>query len=196
MAPGCKRRRGKGREKEKEKGTCRIHACDKGKVGIRVVLGRQEKSHSPSSRNVDHIGLSSLGIHAVYLNNAHLVALEPEILAGKGAHVDDAEMVRLTWLDRDGYVLRIIHEGSIGNGFGASWVSLAHKARDEMLDLVMIPVRKGQYKLLIHLLPVGELWVVDNDWPTEAVGILSVVVRVIPVRSRLADLEHVSSAML
>lgn len=119
------------------------------------------------------------------------MTLEPEVLAGKGTNVDDAELVRLARLDGDGEVLRLVHEGGLGHGLGAGRVGLCEELRDQVLHLVVVPVRQGEDELMVNFVLVGEVWVVDDERAAQTVGVLGVGVRVVPIRARLVDLVAV-----
>ena len=84
-----------------------------------------------------------MGIDAINFNDAEVVALEPEILGGKGSHVDDADHVGRPRLDMDLEILGIIHQSSFRNGFRPSWISDADKGRYQTRHLLMVPVRQG-----------------------------------------------------
>lgn len=165
-----------------------VHAGHKGKIGTCVVLGRQEKTDALSGGYVNHVGFRFLGIHAVDLDDAHLVALEPQVLTGKGTNVDDADVIRLSRLHRDGHVLRVIDEACVRDRLCASRVGLAQKSRNEGLYLVMIPVGKSEDDFLVHLFFVREPGIMNNERPAKAVGILAVIVGVIPIRPGLVHL--------
>ena len=169
--------------------TYRVHACDYGEVGTGVILGREEETHALRRGDVDHFRFRRLGIHAINLDDLHRVALDPEVLAGKGAHVDDAEKVRLARLNGDGHVLGVIDEGGLGDRLGSGGVGLAQEAGDEVFDLIVVPVRQGEDDLVVSLVLVGEVRVMDDERTTKTVGVLAVVVRMIPVRPGLVDLE-------
>jgi hypothetical protein len=54
----------------------------------------------------------------------------------------------------------------------------------------MIPVRKGEYKLFIVQICVRILWVMNNQRTTEAIWVLAVHMRVVPVGTRLINLDE------
>ena len=166
-----------------------VHACDDGEIRGCFVLGCHEETDSLGGGDVNHFGFGVLGVYAVYFDDAHLVAFNPEVLACKSADVDYAEHVCLAGLNGDGDVLRVVHEGGVGNGFSTSRVLLVDELRDERLNLIVVPVGKGEDDFLIHLLFVGELGIMDNDGTAKTIGVLAIVVRVVPVCSGLVDLE-------
>ena len=54
----------------------------------------------------------------------------------------------------------------------------------------MIPVREGQNKLLVKHVGIWILWVVDDERTAEAVWVLPIDVRMVPVRAWLIDLAR------
>lgn len=171
--------------------TYSVHAGDNGEVLGRGFLGSQEEADSLSSRDVDHIGLSFLRVDAIDLNNAHSVVLEPEILASKGSHVNNAEQICGFRFDRDSVVHGLVHESVLGDGFGTRGVRLDHEELvDEVGHLIVVPVGEGQDQLLIDLVLIREVLVMDNQRTAQTVGVLRAGVGVIPVSARLGDLDE------
>lgn len=119
------------------------------------------------------------------------MALEPDVLAGKGTDVDHTEEVRLAGLDRDREVLGLVPEGGLGNRLRTGGVSLVDEAGEQVLHLVVVPVRHGEDELLIVLAFEWGVWVVDDHRPAETIWVLSHHVAVVPVRARLGDGEVV-----
>lgn len=165
-----------------------IHACDDGEVLGGILLGGEKEAHALSSRDVDHLSLSGLGVDTVDLHNAHLMTLEPEVLAGKGTHVDGSEQVRRVGLDRQGVVGGLVHEGVLRNGLSTGGIGFGHELGNESMHLLVIPVGKSKDELLVILILVGKLLIVDNEGTAQAVGVLSAGVRVVPVGSGLVNL--------
>lgn len=125
--------------------TYSVHAGDNGEVLGRGLLGSQEEADSLSSRDVDHVGLSFLRVDAINFNNAHSVVLEPEILASKGSHINNAEQVGGFRFDRDSVVHGLVHESILRHRFGTRGVRLDHEELvDEVGHLIVVPVGEGQ----------------------------------------------------
>ena len=117
------------------------------------------------------------------------MAFYPEILTSEGAHVDDAEHVSLPRLDRSGKVLGIVEQGGFGDRLGSIGIDYADKSLQYVCKLRVIPIRDCEYNLLLVLSLVRGVWVGDDERPTEAVGVLSRLVRMVPVCAGLVDLR-------
>lgn len=116
------------------------------------------------------------------------MALNPEVLAGKGTNVNDSEHVGRVGLDGDSQVLSLIHERRLGYRLSTSRVVLGQESRKKSGHLVMVPVREGQDKFMVNLLSVRELGVVDDEGTAKTIRILRIVVRVVPVCAGLVNL--------
>ena len=57
----------------------------------------------------------------------------------------------------------------------------------------MVPIRKGHCDLFIEV--EGGVWIVNNERSAQAVWILALSVRVVPIRARLVDLVKLSVPM-
>lgn len=170
-----------------------VHARHEGKVLAGVVLGREQEAVPLRRGYVDHIGAGRLRVHAVDLDDGDVVAFEPDVLGSKGTHVDHAEEVRLPRLHWHLEVPRVVEESIVGDGFGATRISLVDESGQEIGHLAMVPIRDGQDKLFVVLILEGVIWVVDNDRSPEAIGVLPPNMTMIPVGARLVDLSKVSS---
>lgn len=129
-------------------------------------------------------------VHTVNLQNGHVVALEPDVLPGKGANVDHAEEIRLSRLQRDTQVLRVVQQGRVGHRLGAGRVGLAHEAGQQAVHLVVVPVGHSHDDLLVVHVLEGRLRVVDDEGPSQAVGVLAMDVGMVPVGAGLVDLRY------
>lgn len=118
------------------------------------------------------------------------MALKPEVLASKGSYVDDPEHVGLAWLNRYAKVLGVVHESRVGHRLGSSRIGNAHELLDQRRHLVVVPIRKCKYELLVILILVRVVRVMNDQWATETIGILASDMRVIPVCARLVDLQR------
>ena len=61
---------------------------------------------------------------------------------------------------------------------------------DPDLHLVVVPIRDREGEALVIV--VGKVRVGDDEWCTKTIWVLSLVVRVIPVGTRLSELWEVS----
>lgn len=166
----------------------RVHAPDEWIVGRSVILCSDEHAASLSWGEIDHVCLCWLSVDAIYFDNLHGVALEPKILTSKGSDVDDAEHVSLTRLNERGQILSVVHQCSIGNRFSSCGIFDADESLHQIRHQVMIPIRKSQVSLLVILTLVWGVWVVNDEWSSKSIRILSRHMRVIPVCARLFDL--------
>lgn len=172
----------------KERQTYSIHACHDRKVGLCISLGRDEHAASLSSREVDHVGFSWLGVCTINLDDGHLVTLNPEILSSKSTKIDQSQEIRLAGLHWNLEVLRLIHESSLRNRLSTSRVSLAKELGEQGLHLIMVPVGKRHDNLLIVFPLERRLWVVNDEISSKTIRILTLGMRVIPVGSSLSNL--------
>lgn len=87
-----------------------VHAANKRKVRVAAVLRGDEHAISLRSSHIDHICIGRLGVNTVHFDHLHGVVLEPDVVSGKCADVDHAELVCLSRLDFNGEILRLIDE--------------------------------------------------------------------------------------
>jgi hypothetical protein len=170
--------------------TYSIHAGSNGEVLGGILLRGKEETDSLGSRDIDHLGLGLFSIDTINLDNAHGVILKPEVLSSKGTHVDHAEEVRSLGLDGESEVHSLVHQSGVRDRLSTRRVRLDHEELgDEILHLIVIPVRQCQNKLFINLLLVRKVLVVNNQRAAQTVGVLCAGVGVIPVSTRLVDLN-------
>jgi hypothetical protein len=98
-------------------------------------------------------------------------------------------MVGLARLNRPSEVLSIIHQGILGNGFSTGGVGLVEKLGDQDLHLLVVPIGEGQNDVLVNLVLVWKVGVLDNKWTPQTIWILTFIVRMVPVSTRLVDLN-------
>lgn len=165
-----------------------IHTSDNGIILGGLILSGQKEAASLCCGQIDHIGLGRLSVDSINFDNGYVVSLKPKILTGKCTNVDDAEEVGFAGLNRDSEILGFIHQRSLRHRLRAGGVSLAHEWRDERLHLLMVPIGQGDDDFLIILVLVRVVRIMNNEGTAQAIRILALRVRVVPVCSRLSDL--------
>lgn len=166
-----------------------VHAADDGVVHTGLVLSSNEEAVTLSCRYVDQACLSRVGIDSVNFDNSHIVTFEPEVLSSESTNVDYSEHVCLAGLNRDRKVLSVVHQSSLRNRLGTSWIGLIEEFWNPDLHLVMIPVRQRDDNLLINLVGVWEVGIGDDKGSAKTVRILTLIMGMIPIRSRLVNLD-------
>lgn len=124
------------------------------------------------------------------------MTLKPYVLARKCPYIDHAEEVSLAWLNGYGVVLGLVHKGGVWDRLGAGRVSPAHKLRDKILHLIMVPVRHCQNKFFIIIIFVREVGVMNDKWSSETIWVLTLSVRMIPVGTGLINLCFLLDIMI
>lgn len=104
---------------------CRI------KVLILLLLCRNKDAIPLRDSQVDLRSDLRLGVDAIDLDDSEVVALYAEVLADKGADVDDAQEVGLARVDGEfGAVLKVGDEGAVGDGFAAAGVFVIFRGEE------------------------------------------------------------------
>jgi hypothetical protein len=173
----------------KQRATHRIHTCDERKVGARVIPGGQKKAAPLGSRQINHASLRLMGVDAINLDYSHVVPFEPHILAGKGTDVDHTHEVRLARLQCERQIMGVVEQGRLRDRFSSARVLLAHKARDQTRHLVVIPIGYGKDDLFVVLVLVRIVGVMDDEGPSQTIGVLPLIMGMIPICSRLVNLS-------
>ena len=119
---------------------------------------------------------------------------------GEVSHVDHVNKVCLSWQHLDGIVLAVIDEacdwdwglpglngivGHVGSGL-VVFQKCGH--------LFMVPIREGHCHLFIEM--IGKLRVVNNERSPQAVWVLALSMRVVPIGACLVNLATSSVLML
>ena len=58
----------------------------------------------------------------------------------------------------------------------------------------MVPVRESDDKLFVVLSFIRRLWILDNERTPKPIRVLSIQMRMVPVRACLVDLDQVSTS--
>lgn len=170
-------------------GTHLVHASDVGIIGRSIVLHRDENAVTLCCGNVYHVCFGGLGVDAVNFHDSHSVAFKPKVLTGKSTYVDDAEHVSFSWFDRRFRIGGVIHKGRIWYRLSSRGVGHTDESFHEVGYMIVIPVRKSQYPLLIVLSLVRRVWIIDNQRSAETIRILGNLMRMIPVCTWLVNLS-------
>lgn len=168
--------------------TYRVHTADHWVVCGRLILHRDQHTVTLSAGEVNHARLVGLRPDAVDLNNAHVVAFNPEVLTCECTDVDYTQEVRLAGLHRELEVLGFIHERRFGDRLGTSWVRDADESFQEIGHLIVVPIRQTDDKLLIILAKIRVLRISDDESLPKAVRVLAFRVRMVPIQAGLVQL--------
>jgi hypothetical protein len=120
------------------------------------------------------------------------MTFDPEVLCGKGSHVDDAKEVGLSWFHRYLQVLGVIHQCCLRDRFCSGGIGNTKELLDETRHLVVVPIRKCEYQLSVNLIGIRILGIVYDERAAKTIWVLAIDMGVIPVRAWLIDLEGVS----
>lgn len=176
--------------------TYSVHAADHSIIYRRLVFGGDQEAVTLSSRNINHFSLGRISIDTVDLNYSHVVTFEPKVLTSKCTNVDDPEEIGFARLNSDGKVLSVVHKSCLWDRLGTSRIGFVEELWNQNLHLLVIPVRERYDDLFVHLVCVRGVGISDNKWCTKTIGVLSFIVRVIPVGPGLIDLDQFSQILI
>ena len=117
-----------------------IHACDVDEVSGCVRFCCDQHAVALSRREIDHVCCRWVGVNPVDFDDLHGVAFNPEVLAGKRSHVDNAEHVYLVGLYWSREILGIVEECSFRYRLGSGWIDHADESSHHVGHLIVVPV--------------------------------------------------------
>ena len=171
-----------------------IQCRENDKVLARVILGCDEYVPSLSGCQAKHFCSQFFWLHINSINSdgSHIMALEPYGNTREIGHVDHVNEIRLSWLHLESNVLTVIDQARIGDwrlprldgivvNVGGGLVIV-----EECGHVLMIPIREGHCELFVEM--EGRIWIVNNERAPQAVWVLTLSVRVVPIRAGLIDL--------
>jgi hypothetical protein len=123
------------------------------------------------------------------------VSFEPDILRCKRTHIDQSEHVCFAGLNLDSQVLCVVDESSLRHRFGTRRIRNADEALEKILHEIVVPVREGEHDFLVVEILVRILWVMHNEGATQAIGVLSTFMAMVPVCAGLVDLRVLACPM-
>lgn len=106
----------------------------------------------------------------------------------KRPNIDHVNQICFPRNNFDLKALSIVHEGGLWHGFCAGGALDVDKLLDQLRYGPMIPIGEGENDLIIVVALVRVMGIMNNDWISEAFGVLPIIVRVVPIRSSLLGL--------
>ena len=171
-----------------------IQCRENDKVLARVILSCDEYVPSLSGCQAKHFFSHVFWFHIDSINGdgSHIMALKPDGNTREIGHVDHANQICLSWFHLESIVLTVVDKACIGDwglprldgivvNIGGGLVVV-----EECGHVLMIPIREGHCELFVEM--VWRIRIVNDERAPQAVWVLTLSVRVVPIRACLIDL--------
>ena len=168
------------------------HRCFDSEVLCASCLCLDDDSVSLSWSNEQLVHRTLRGVNSINFHNSHTVLIELEVDWREGSDVDDSEQVLLPGHHWELNILRFVDQKGIRNWFRAIVVvCIVH-------GLVIIDQRRSFRMVKVadchHVFRGNLVWrvdILDDEWASESINILSTNMSMIPVGTVLVDDEFI-----
>jgi len=121
--------------------------------------------------------------------------LEPDVLRSERTHVDQAEEIRLSWLNGDSQVLSVVEQCGLRYGLRAGRIGDVDEFVQEIVHEIVVPIGKCYDDFFVIEIFEWVFEIMHNERATKTIWILAALMAVVPICAGLVDLVRLKTAM-